>query len=187
MTEYDWLIQSQNQVATPQYQARYKHYWRLNAARLSANYCEAYFRALQEAQANLPAIGDLARKLYSTPTHGNSRQSLQFSFATKLLHMVSPTSPIYDSLVAAFYYYQEPTRGITLAQRVAAHVGFHTFLVQEYARIIANNLLAPSIQAFRQKFNPIRFTDEKIIDSLLWAYVAVLRNKGITSGTILYR
>ena len=187
VTEYDWLIQNLNQCATPQYQARYKNFWRLNAARLSANYCNVYFQALQAAQAVPTTIGGLAQQLYNTPTHGNGRQSLQLSFTTKLLHMVNTNAPIYDSLVAAFYFFQEPGRNQTLQHRVAAYVAFHTFLTQEYAMIIANNLLAPSIQAFRHQLNPVQFTDEKVIDSLLWAYVAMLRNGGITNGTIIYR
>ncbi len=142
---------------------------------------------LQAAQANRPLFGNLAQQLYNTPTHGNGRQSLQCSFATKLLHMVNPNAPIYDSLVAAFYFFQEPGRNKPLGQRIAAYVAFHTFLAEEYRRILANGLLAASIQAFRQQFNPQHFTDEKVIDSLLWTYVALLRSGGVTSGTIIYR
>ena len=174
VTEYDWLIQNVNQCETPQYQARYKNFWRLNAARLSANYCNFYFKVLRKAQINPPAVGNLAQQLHNTPTHGNGRKSLQFSFATKLLHMVNPNAPIYDSLVAAFYFFQEPDRNQTLQQRVNAYVAFHTFLAVEYQRILSNNLLGLSIQAFRQQFNPQRFTDTKVIDSLLWAYVTML-------------
>jgi len=186
VAEYDWLLQNVNQCPTAPYQARYKNYWRLNVARLSANYCNAYFQALQVAQANRPAVADLAQQLYATPTHRNGQQSLQFSFATKLLHMVAPSTPIYDSLVAAFYFWQEPARNLTLGQRVAAFAQFHIFLAQEYRRILQNNLLGVSIQGFRQQFNPQHFTDEKVVDSLLWAYVALLRNGGITDGTVIY-
>jgi hypothetical protein len=187
VTEYDWLIQNLGQCATPQYQGRYKNYWRLNVARLSANYCNVYFQALQTAQLNPPTVGNLAQQLYNTPTHGNGRQSLQFSFATKLLHMVNPNAPIYDSLVAAFYFFQEPGRNLALTQRIAAFAAFHAFLAQEYRRILANSLLGVSIQAFRQRLNPQQSTDEKVIDSLLWAYVALLRNGGVSNETIIYR
>ena len=43
VTEYDYLIQNVNQCMTPDYQIRHRKYWRLNAARLSANYCNVYF------------------------------------------------------------------------------------------------------------------------------------------------
>lgn len=186
VTEYDWLIQNLDQCGTPEYQARYRKYWRLNTAQLSANYCNDYFQSLQSARLNPPTAGNLAHQLYATPTHKGGRQSLQFSFATKLLHMVNPNTPIYDSMVGAFYFFQAPGPKIALPQRVAALVMFHNYLGQEYQRICANNLLAVSIQAFRQRFNPHHFTEEKVIDSLIWAFVALLRDGGITNGTISY-
>ena len=187
VTDYDWLVQNLSHCANQQYQTEYKNYWRLNAARLSANYCADYFQALQAAHANSITVGNLAHQLYNIPTHKNGRQSLQFSFTTKLLHMVNPNAPIYDNLVAAIYFFQEPSRKLALSQRISTYVAFHTFLAQEYQRILANNLLAASIYAFRKQFNPQHFTDEKISDSLLWAYVAWLRKGAVTKGTIIYR
>lgn len=86
--------------------------------------------------------------------------------------MVSPTTPIYDSLIAAFYSFQEPKNKQPLVTRIAVYTAFLDFLSQEYRRVLANNLLDASIQAFRNHFTPQQFTDEKVIDSLLWAYVA---------------
>jgi hypothetical protein len=87
----------------------------------------------------------------------------------------------------AFNFFQEPRRNLVLAQRIDALAAFHTFLGQEYQRICANNLPGVSIQAFRQQFNPVHFTDENVIDSLLGAFVALLRKSGVTNGTIIYR
>jgi len=186
-TDYDWLIQNLHQTATSEYQERYRKYWQLNAARLCANYCAAYFQALQAAQASPPILGDVAQRLYQTPTNKNGRKSLQFSFVTKLLHMVNRSAPIYDSRVAAFYFFQVPSPKQPLQARIASFVAFQNFLGREYRRILTNGLLAQSIQAFRKLFNPQQFTDEKLIDSLLWAYVALLRNGGLTNGAIIYR
>ena len=184
--EYDWLIQYLNQCATPLYQRRYKRYWKLNSARLSANYCNVYFNSLQEAQVNIPAIENLLLQLYNTPVHRNDQQSLQLSFTSKLIHMVNPNAPIYDSNVADFYFFYTPNFRRPVQIRINTFNEFYTFLVQEYARILNGNLLAPSIQAFRQRFNPIYFTDEKIIDSLIWAYVDMLKNGALVGGTVLY-
>ena len=187
VSDYDWLRQNLNSSVDQPYQTRYKNYWRLNAARLSANFCNVYFQALQAAKRICPTAGGLTQRLYATPTHGNGRQGLQFSFATKLVHMVDPTAPVYDSLIAAFYFWQEPSRKGSVAQRIAEFAKFHTFLADEYRRILRQNLLAASIQKFRNHFNPRHFTDQKVIDSLLWAYVALLRKGGITNGTVIYR
>jgi len=187
VTEYDWLIQNLNQCAQPQYQARYKTFWRLGAARLSEGYCNVYFKKLHAAQANPPNLADLAQQLYATPTHNNGRRGLQYSFASKLFHSVQPTSPIYDSQVAAFYFFGESQRNAPIRTRIEYLTRFHSFLAEEYGRIIQQGLLAKPIESFRENFNPQCFTDQKIIDSLLWAFVSLLQEGGLSNGWIAYR
>ena len=184
--EYDFLTQNLPQAGTPEYQHRYKHYWRMNMAIRSANYFAAYFQTLQAAQVNLPILGNLAQQLYQIPTHANNRQSLQFSFVTKLLHMINIHAPIYDSSVASFYLFREPKHTQPLQQRIEVLTNFHAFLVREYGRVLQNGLLAQSIQQFRQHFQPQNFTDEKVIDSLIFWYVALLRNGGLMNGQVIY-
>lgn len=186
VTDYDWLIQNLQQAGTPQYQANYRNYWGMNAARLNAAYYGAYFQALQAALANPPPLGNLAQALYQIPAHANGRQSLQFSFATKLLHMANPQSPIYSKEVAAFYFFQGPDYNHPLQQRINDLVAFHNFLSTEYARVLTNGLLTTSFQAFHAQFNPQHFTDVKIIDSLIWAFVALLNNGALMNGQIIY-
>jgi hypothetical protein len=186
VTEYDWLRQNIRDCDTLEYQTRYKAFWRLGAARLSPRFCKVYFAALLAALTNKPEVGALSEKLRATPTHQNGRKSLQFSFTTKLVHMVEPNTPIYDSLIASFYFYQEPTVRLPLAARVEDLVEFHKFLGREYQRILQKKLLAKAIRGFRQQFSPRHFTDEKIIDSLLWAFVSLLKRGGLTNGQITY-
>jgi hypothetical protein len=187
VNEYDWLVSNLPDCDQPAYQRRYKVFWRLNAARLHDNFCKAYFQALQSARSIPPDLSNLTLALHATPTHGSGRRSLQFSFASKLLHMVSPSLPIYDSLVAAFYFYEEQNRKLLLQQRVASLVGFHNFLSSEYERILTHKLLGPSIAAFRNHFNPLHFTDEKIIDSLIWGYVSILKRGAVVEGQVSYQ
>jgi hypothetical protein len=186
VTEYDWLIQNLQQISGAQYQVNYRKYWGMNAARLSPAYCDTYFQELQAALTNSPTLRDLVTKLHQVPTHGNARQSLQFSFATKLLHTVDRQTPIYDSFVAAFYFFQPPESTLPVQQRVSDLVGFHDFLSSEYARILANGLLARSILAFRSQYRQQHFTDVKVIDLLIWAYVDLLNRKGLINRQIAY-
>lgn len=184
--EYDWLVQNVQQVVDPLYQNRYITFWRLNAARLSQNYCQIYFQQLQAGLNNPPQIGILANQLYQIPTHNNGRQSLQFSFCSKLCHMLNRQIPIYDAMIRAFYFVTEPDRNLLVPQRINDYVQFHQFLINEYNRILNQGLLAPSIQAFRGHFNPQNFTDIKVIDSLIWAFVSLLKNGGGMNGIIIY-
>ena len=186
VAEYDWLMQNAALSGSTAFQARYKHFWRLNAARLSPTYCNAYFKELHSAQFKTTSPDKVATKLFATPTHRNGRQSMQFSFATKLVHTANPTLPIYDSLIAAFYFFQEPSQKLPLSKRIAHLMAFQGFLVQEYQRILRKKLLVRSISSFRKQLQPQHFTDEKVIDSLLWAVVSMLKRGALVGGQIIY-
>lgn len=156
-------------AGTSQYQSDYGYYWAMRV--LDAEYRKVYFGKLLLALKEPPDLEKLVTDLYDTPANKNGK-SLQFSFATKLLHMVDNHSPIYDSLVAAFYSFNVPERSLPLADRVHSFIKFHNWLRGEYVRILEKELLAPSINAFRGLFarsGSAHFTNEKIIDSLIWA------------------
>lgn len=186
VTKYDWLMHNAALSGSPAFQTRYKNFWRLNAARLSPDYCQTYFAELRSAQLNTTSPDKVAARLFATPTHRNGRQSLQFSFATKLVHTADPTTPIYDSLIAAFYFFQEPSQKLSLPKRIAHLTAFQKFLVQEYQRILSKKLLARSISSFRKHFKAQNFTDQKVIDSLLWSFVGLLKRGEIVNRQITY-
>jgi hypothetical protein len=94
--------------------------------------------------------------------------------------------PIYDSQVARFYFFQEPSRELALQERINGFVALHDFLIEEYARVLKYGLLTSSIQEFRLRLKPQHFTDEKIVDSLIWAFVALLRKGALPKGQIAY-
>lgn len=170
VTEYDWLVQNTHEVAEPEYQRRYKNYWRLNGAGLSQDFCQAYFQHLQAGlNNNIPQLNTLVNQLYQIPIRPN-RHALQFSFCTKLCHMLNRNLPIYDSKIRKFYNFTTPSHNLPVQQRISRFIEFHQYLVAEYNRVLHNGLLTGSIQAFRQHFNPQQFTDIKVIDSLIWAF-----------------
>jgi hypothetical protein len=177
VAQYDWLIQNINLIATIEYQRQFKTFFRLTGAGLSQTYCHAYFHFL-EAGLNNNAIhlDSLAHDLYQIPIN-TGRQALEFSFCTKLCHMLNRELPIYDVNIRIFYNFVEPPRHLLTDQRIAAYVHFHQFLIAEYNRVLNEGLLAPSIQAFRQHLAPQHFTDIKIIDSLIWAFIKLRRRR----------
>lgn len=179
VAQYDWLIQNIHQITELEYQRRYKGFWRLSGAGLSQTYCHAYFQHLQaRLENNATHLCILAHELYQIPINRN-RQALQFSFCTKLCHMVNHQIPIYDSNIRRFYRFNEPSRDLPIIERIREYARSHQFLIDEYNRILNEGLLAPSIQAFRQHFNPQHFTDIKVIDSLIWAFINYQRRFGM--------
>jgi hypothetical protein len=187
VTEYDWLLQNIAQVNEQDYQRRYRAYWAMNAAQLSPDFYTAYFAALDEARDRALTLDVLSRRLYDASARRDGSRSLQFSFATKLLHMANPHLPIYDSKVAGFFFFRAAPGDLPLDQRISRLVTFHGFLTQEYARVLNDRLLAVAIEPFRQQLQPQHFTDEKCIDSLLWAFVTLLEGGGLPNRQIVYR
>lgn len=190
VTDYEWLIQNVGQANTSGYQSRYRRFWAMNAAQLSPAFYAAYFGTLAAAVSQPPTLSSVAQTLHAASTRQNGQKSLQFSFATKLLHITNPHLPIYDSQVASFYFFVEPARNPKdpndFQRRISDFVTFHDFLKQEYARVLKNNLLATAIQEFRSRLNPKHFTDEKIVDSLIWAFVGLLWKGALQKGQIAY-
>jgi len=165
------------------FQQLYKRYWQLNAARLGDRYIDSYFELLQSSKRckNLD-IETIATQLYQVPNDRNERK-LQFSFSTKLVHTVRPHKPIYDSNVVAFFFLREGSETAATNTKLKHRLASYKYLEDEYGRILAQDLLGNAISEFRTRFDPDHvFTDEKVIDTLIWRFVTVLR-----SGTIRYR
>lgn len=186
LPNYQWLVQNADRADQLSYQKEYRRFWAMNAAQLSPAFYRAYFRLLKGNKKKTPNLGDAVNTLYNAAVRRNGDRSIQFSFATKLVHMANPHLPIYDSRVADFYFFESPARSLSLKQRIGKFLDFHTFLMQEYRRVLEQGRLTVAIQEFRRQFNPQHITDEKIIDSLIWAFVTLLNDGGIPNKTVVY-
>jgi hypothetical protein len=150
-----------------EFQNRYANFWAFQG--VNAAWRQRYFRLLQDARNERSP--DLRRICDETIVSLEGEQRIQFSFATKLAHMVDPTLPIYDSKVRAFYFLPAPTG--SFKTRLDGYFESYNFLVAEYKRIVEEHLLDASIDHFRKELQPTKsFTNMKIIDSLIWAFVS---------------
>ena len=116
--KYDWLVEHLYQVRNEQFQKEYRIFWRMNAARLSQNFCDKYFEILQDKQQDQLDFKGIVYSLYNVPSNSKGKKSLQFSFCTKLAHMVNQNLPIYDSLISEFYFF-EPNVRMELDDRIS--------------------------------------------------------------------
>jgi hypothetical protein len=188
LPDYERLVQRVDQADHPSYQKEFRRFWAMNAAQLSPNFYRVYFRLLKDSKKNMPSMKDVVQTLYKSAVRRNGDRSIQFSFATKLVHIANPHLPIYDSRVAEFYFFQPPARTLETEQRIDRFLDFHAFLTFEYRRVLEQGLLAAGIQEFRRQFNPQpqRISNEKIVDSLIWACVTLLNDGSIPNKTVVY-
>src|SRR3954453_23469666 len=95
------LISDSASTTSAAFQRSYRRYWRMNAAHLPDSFYGPYFALLAECQRGGHA--DVAKVTRLISDVEDQNYGLQFSFATKLAHMVDPRVPVFDSFVANFY------------------------------------------------------------------------------------
>jgi hypothetical protein len=189
LDQYKYLMEAFRRTDTSrdvQFQRTYRSYWQMGAARLGDEFCKEYFAHLEELKAfERPDVGRIAIRLYNVASNRKGARKLHFSFSTKMVHMLQPDRPVYDSLVAQFYFLSED--GTTFDEKLKSRLGSYQFLVTEYWRVLKEGLLAPSIMAFRERFTfADTFTDTKIVDTLIWRFAAMLTGGALKSGSVNY-
>jgi hypothetical protein len=175
-------------VNNERFKSTYRKYWQLNAARVSDSYCKHYFQVMENHRySGNKSIKDVVSVLYNVPSNLKGIKTIQFSFATKLLHTIDNTLPMYDSLVADFYFCPQIKPYWKYAKKLSTYLQIYDFLLREQKRILDNHFLSESIGKVRGHFKlPREYTDQKIIDTLLWKFAADLRAGAIIRGDLEY-
>src|SRR3954471_15632853 len=111
LDQYRYLMDAFRRTDTTrdmQFQRTFRSYWQMGAARLGDEFCKAYFAHMQELKAfDLADVGRIAVRLYGVPANSRGDRKLHFSFSTKMVHMLQPDQPVYESLVTQFYFLTE--------------------------------------------------------------------------------
>ena len=179
---------NKNQSNNLEFKMLYRKYYQLNAARLSEDFCESYFSLLEENRTNDTIdIVDITNRLYELKSNSRGIHSVHFSFASKLVHTVNNVLPIYDSRVAEFYFFPNIKPKWDKDRKTQEYLASYHFLREEYDRIIEDKLLELSIAEFRKKFTTVeKYSDVKLIDTILWRYTAFLKSGAVRDGEIQY-
>lgn len=143
LDQYKYLIdtfRSTDTTRDDQFQRTFRSYWRMGAARLGDSFCKKYFECLEELKALEGAdVRQIAIRLYDAESNSRGDHKLHFSFSTKMVHMLHPDRPVYDSLVAQFYFLGEG--GSTFEERLKNRLDSYHFLVNEYSRVVRKGVL----------------------------------------------
>jgi hypothetical protein len=151
------------------FQFVFRSFYRLDSGGLSDAFKGAYFELLQKYRHGpLPDLRQLCEVLRQFPTKKGGN-SLQFSFATKLLATLDPEQPIYDSLVASLFGYKRPDHLKDFSKRLEKLCSFYKSL-SETSRWLAQRT---EFCVVRAAFSEHEQWDElppmKQIDFILWA------------------
>jgi len=173
---------------TPEFKSTYRKFYQLNAARLSEGFCESYFGLLEENRNNEEIqVESIVNQLYQLESNSKGTHAVHFSFASKLAHTVNNTLPVYDSMVAAFYFFPDIKTNWNKDRKVQEYIASYQFLMSEYDRVIESNLLGHAIVQFRARFEVgVEYSDVKLIDTLIWRFTSLLKSGAIRNSQIQY-
>ena len=144
------------------FQRKYKAFYGMRYQ--SVEFCNVYFELLERSKNKVDIdLKDIIQKLFQVDG------KYEFSFATKLLHTVCQTQPIYDSNIGKFFNIDISNRKKETRYKDTEKV--YGFLQFEYKRVLAEKLLAETLLYLRAEYNLMDITDEKIIDSIIWGYI----------------
>jgi hypothetical protein len=168
----------------------YRRYWNMTGRQVTSRFDRNYFDELQRLRGNVGVVctvGEVERSLRKH-TRRKGQQSVQFSYATKLVHMLDLHRPVYDSNVSAFFFFRVPST-YTPQKKLQRYLQLYEFLCTEYARIIKMDLLQRSISQFKIRFPSTvpDYTDEKVIDTLIWKFVRLLNSQSVDRHFLYYK
>lgn len=160
----------------PVFQFVYRSFYRLDNAGLTPEFKTAYFELLQQyrSEHSIDPV-DIVNELYRYERRKGDH-SIQFSFTTKLINMIEPTYPIYDSEVArvfqfSTYYIKDKEK------KLARYLEQQDIIIQTYNQIIEENLLKKPIVQFDTRFKNYKLPLTKKLDFIFWTYGKILRLK----------
>jgi len=160
---YEWLETHKGEPKSPVFQFVFRSYYRIDNAGLTNDWKVRYFEFLDRRGSELRTI---LEGLYHIPT-ARKVKSLQFSFATKLLHTLDPSRPIYDSKVAELLGLPVK-KGKDFAANVGACVTVYEDLREAQRQLLLDVGVKNRIAELKALYNS-RIGDEKALDFLLWS------------------
>ncbi len=149
------------------FQFVFRSYYGLDSAGLTDEQKKCFFELLADKEVSLEKI---LEELYELPTlRKKNKNTIQFSFATKLLHTINNNKPIFDAKVSAVIHKNK--RGNDRESKIKSCLEIYNFLKNLYSDLLNNEKIKKLISKFRSKFDVTenQMTDIKILDFIIWS------------------
>jgi hypothetical protein len=163
------LADTHGQVATDHlFQFVYEAFYGLNRAFLTNKFMSEYFNIMEEMygrpEIDLASICERLRKL----TNAKGRESLQFSFCSKLAATLNADLPLYDKYIAKVFHFQMPS-GFDYDKRLERCMDFYRYLEETIASLKGDPQITNLLHFVRKNYsNWDAVTKTKQMDFLLW-------------------
>lgn len=152
------------------FQFLFRSFFRLDNAGLSLELKSEFFKLFARFQTNGGFdLTEAVLHLYDFPTrqYGNT---VQFSFCTKMAHIIDATYPIYDNEVVSVFGLRQPYDGKHKMQdKLDIYLKQLAHIRNSYDEIISEGLLDKTIGAFENRFSSYKIDGYKRLDYLFWS------------------
>lgn len=134
-----------------------------------------FFELLAEKKTNLETI---LSELYKIPTL-KGKNTIQFNFATKLLHTIDKNKPIFDSGVAKLTNLKP--KGSDKDTKIRSCIEIYNSLEKLHAELKEDYKIKEVISKFRSKFkvDDENISDTKVLDFIMWSLGKLEKNKTV--------
>lgn len=148
------------------FQFVFRSFYRLDNAGLSEIQKIEYFNLLSKKQVNLKII---LEKLYKLKNR-RGLNTIQFSFATKLLHTIDNNNPIFDVEVSRVI--SKRVSGNNKGEKIDSCIEIYQYIKDIYSYMLKEENIKKLILEFRKKFNIDNkiISDVKILDFIIWSF-----------------
>ncbi len=155
------------------FQFVFRSYYRLDNAGLGDGLKKKFFELMVDKQDNLKKI---LLELYRIPTLRNL-STVQFSFATKLLHTLDSNNPIFDSEVSDVIH--KKVSGKNKEEKIESCLRIYESLKSTYVTLLQDEQIVKVILKFREKFkvNKSDVPDMKVLDFIVWSLGKLIKRK----------
>jgi len=148
------------------FQFVFRSYYRLDNAGLSDKLKVRYFELMAEGKNNLE---DIILELYEFK-NSKKQKTIQFSFATKLLHTLDNSKPIFDAEVSRVFH--KSRQGENKNEKIKSCLDIYKFLESMYSDLLKDEKIKKIILKFRAEFNvkdKNEVSDTKVLDFIIWS------------------
>ena len=146
------------------FQFVFRSFYGMDRAGLGPDLKKRFFELLERKEDRLEII---LRALYKIPTL-RKLHTVQFVFATKLLHTLDDGNPIFDAKVAKVIH--KTVTGVSGDERIKSSLILYEYLKCVHCNLLKDSDITKIIRKFKEKFhvNQKQISDEKVLDFIIW-------------------
>lgn len=179
---YDFLKEEFNKTEDTTknclFQFVYKNFYRLDNAGLTPELKTRYFELLQEYRNKPIDLKAICFDLYEYKTR-KDKNSIQFSFATKLANTIDENFPIYDSEIIKLFNFRQPYYLKDKDEKVDKYMEQYNYILFSSKTLILDNDILKILNSMDKIFGSscVKMGKIKKLDTLMWGVGKVLNEK----------